>query len=73
MKVYTESGHTYVFSFSHGALRTFFGTKEIIVTDIENLEVGCRLTVKGYPLNIYCQPSTNKMVFTTSAIKKIED
>ena len=25
----------------------------------------CTVTVKGYPLNIYCQPSTNKMVFTT--------
>ena len=72
MKVYTESGSCYVFVVSKGKLRTFMGMKEIIVTDIGNLSVGKRMTVRGYDLNIYCQVNSDPFEFTTSPIKSIE-
>ena len=72
MTVHTSSGSKYVFTMSKGKLWVLYGTKEIMVTDIENLEVGKRMTVKGYALNIYCQPDHNKFMFQTSIIVNID-
>lgn len=72
MKVYTKSGSCYAFVVYEGSLRTHMKLKEIIVTQIENLEIGKELIVKGYDLNCYGQVNKSEVVMRTSTITRIE-
>lgn len=74
MTIITESGSHYTFKTFENSVRVLYGRKEILVTDIENMLVGSRMTVRGYTLDPYTmQPMTHcgKFFFTTSPILKI--
>lgn len=74
MTIITQSGSTYTFKTYDNSVRVLYGSKEILVTDIQDMFVGNRMTVKGYGLDPYTmQPRTDcgKYFFTTSPIVKI--
>ena len=68
MTVHTESGAKFNFQFSKGHLWVSYGTKEIQVTDIEDMEEGKKMTIKGYPIDCYSRLQNSKFEFTTPTI-----
>ena len=72
MTVHTESAK-FSFQILNGHLWVTYGLKEIQVTDIEDMEEGKKMTVKGYPVDCYSRVQSTKFEFTTStAITHIE-
>lgn len=74
MTVITQSGSVYQFEVFDNSVRVLYGSKEILVTDIKDMLVGNRMTVRGYDLDPYTmQPRTDcgKYFFTTSPIVEI--
>lgn len=68
MTVHTASGAKFNLHFLNGHIWGYLGTKEIQVTDIENLEVGKNMTIKGYPVDCYSRVQNYKFEFTTPTV-----
>lgn len=72
MTIKTESGSSYRFIIVENTIRTAYRGRELIVTEIKNLQIGNRLYVKGFALNpITYSKTSEEFHFLTSPIVNI--
>ncbi len=72
MLVRTESGSSYLFSFTEKGLVFMKGLSEGRVVTIKGLEVGKRLHIEYYPYNYMGQELTSIGIIDTTPIVSIE-
>ena len=72
MIIKTKSGETFIMTVSDNGLRIQRGVGEGRVSSLSGLTVGESLTIRYYPLDIYCQAeSDSESVIITTPITEI--